>query len=436
MTSFPAEHIAQTDARQPEHRHVDSGNEPTRGNQSAEPGAPSAHTRPTHDQAAQNPPSQESAIRAVTSIATALLPINTLQKLLWQALGGAHHDQNVISKLTRWILQHPELQILVQLRAYERRGIRAIAPYDPEHQPGVFTIRIIKRNGKARIVFSPSDSDYVQAQYYLIGIIGPIAESVVHGDTCAYITGRGTESAIFKAINRTQRTPQCVWWQLDIQDCFNTIPTSVVIAVFPPQARKYIALVQQRHRELNSGASGLPQGHPISAAVVNVVINFLLAPIRHGLNEGTTVISYSDDITPVGPRDETMRIGREIEQTLRDHGMKLNPEKSRRDTPAQGRTMTLLGYELQWRAPQLPPVIGPRRRAYAQLTGAIANSLDRNHVEAIMRGWKNAYRLSNDPTHLHRMQDAIRDGFNRWHQLHTTRPMAPTPGDSLIPILT
>jgi hypothetical protein len=271
----------------------------------------------------------------------------------------------------------------------------------------------INRNGKQREVFSPEDLDYFQSQYFQIGIIGPVADDAVHTDTYAYITGKGIENAISKAIVTMIRSPDSVVQQDDIMDCFNTVPTRVAESTFPTRTWNYIENVRHRYRELTQ-ATGLPQGHPIAASVINVIINNLLLQIRQAYDAAITIIVYSDDLTLIGPRPTVMKVRAEIQAILAIYGMKLNPEKSRIARPVQGNTITLLGYEIEWQSPHSWPLIRPRRKAYRGLEESLADALDLNHSEAIKRGWQNAYRLTNDARHQTRMKLAIDSGMTRW----------------------
>jgi hypothetical protein len=279
---------------------------------------------------------------------------------------------------------------------------------------------------KQRTVFSPGDLDYCQSQFFQIGIIGPVADDTVHTDSYAYISGRGIENAISKAIVTTMGTQECVWQQDDIMDCFNTVPTRIAEPVFPTHTWNYIENVRHRYRELTQ-ATGLPQGHPVSASVINVVINTLLLPIRQAYDGTVIIIVYSDDLTLIGPRVTVKKARAEIQAILAGYGMKLNPKKSRIARPVQGHPITLLGYELEWTSPHSWPLIRPRRKAYHRLEESLADALDLNHAEAIERGWQNAYRLTNDARHQTRMKLAIESGMTRWRAT-THRTQGPDTG--------
>jgi hypothetical protein len=347
--------------------------------------------------------------------------LEILQRLLLEALRKGHLSASVIDKLVMAILRNPELAQMVRQRAHERRGLQVVPQFDPNHVPGVMQKKTIITRGKRRVVFSPTDVDYCQALYWLLGNIGPIADYSVHADTHAYVKGRGIDDAVESAITAINITTDCVCMQEDIADCFNTVPTGIVQTEFPPRVWNYIAQVCDRHRELMRAATGMPQGHPISAAVINVVINKLLMPIRQRYNGVAYIGTYSDDLTRAGPREIAMQARADISKVLAENGMMLNASKSRSARPTQGQPVTILGYELEWQTPQGRPLIRPRRRAYESLSAALAIAVDLNHAAAIIKGWQNAYRLTNDPRHLqrrHHRHKILRPSGKRFRRLH------------------
>ena len=355
--------------------------------------------------------------------------LDLLQQNLNAELSSSERDSSAIEGIETQILHSMELRTIVTQRAQERRGLQSVPAYDPDHVPGVLSKHTIKHSGKEREVFSPADLDYPQAQYYQIGIIGPVADYLVHANTYAYRTGMGTETAIIDAIAIASSRPDCMMFQEDIADCFGSIPAATVKPVFSPKAWNYVDGVRGRFRELVQGAPGLPQGHPIAASCVNVAIHFMLLPIRQRYAGIASILVYSDDITVAAPRGVALQIIAEIKAALAAHGMRLNPSKARATRPAQGKQINLLGYQLEWQKPQGWPVIRPQRKAYQRLADALANSVDNNHATAIKHGWANAYRLTNDPRHLDCMKSAIQDGTRRWRENSANRTQCPNPGD-------
>ncbi|MBK1817358.1 hypothetical protein JIN84_17185 [Luteolibacter yonseiensis] len=264
---------------------------------------------------------------------------------------------------------------------------------------------------KSRDVYSPMDEDYCQAQYYQMGIITPIAESVAHQDTHGFRLGRGVETAIQAVCAAQGKHADAVIIQVDVKDCFNTIPLGVAEEFFTPATWAYVKAVHSRYQEYTrSGAVGIPQGHPIAAGTTNIVISKLLHGVRARYEGVVDIIVYGDDITLTGPRASTRGAREEIRRTLQQQGMALNPAKSRETRTLRNEPIQLLGYELQWLSYDGAPVIRPKQSAYDRLTEGIATAIDLEHAQQIHQGWINAYRLSNDPRHGERVEWATNEG--------------------------
>ena len=78
-----------------------------------------------------------------------------------------------------------------------------------------------------------------------------------------------------------------------------------------------------------------------NASQENVIINVILSQTRQDYEGEVSLISYSDDLAIIGPREPVIQVRAKIQAILAIHGMKLNPEKSRIARPAQGKTISL-----------------------------------------------------------------------------------------------
>ncbi|MEO5915864.1 MAG: reverse transcriptase domain-containing protein [Luteolibacter sp.] len=348
--------------------------------------------------------------------------MSSLRYLHWKLLTdlqGPLRDEREVEKTTTRILHSSELEELVKTIAWQIRRIAHVASYDPGWTPGIPTkIVIQKDNGKTRTAWSPSNEDYVQQLYLLHGVVKPIVEANLSEQSHAFRSGHSTDTATGQVILAVKRLAgqNIQINQEDFTDCFTTAPTKLVGHHFPKIVTGRIDAIQGRYREVTMNEAwtpGLPQGFPLVPAIINLIIDKLIDPIRKRWKVSADIIVYADDITIIAPRGTARQIKQEMIEALSEHGMRLNRKKSRRTVPRLGNWLPLLGLEIEWDHASATPTIRPRGKAYSNLSEKLADAVDINEMNGITRGWRNAYIRCNDPHHPGKTTQAIKEGFLR-----------------------
>jgi len=336
-----------------------------------------------------------------------------LQVTLGQELRSSQPDVPHVERLCGEILSHPGLALAVAAHAKRKRKIVA-AQFQPAYQPGMPQRLEITKNGKRRTVWAPADHDYSQHLYLLLGIVSPIAEQTLGPYTHAFRQGHSTDTAINQVITAVKGTsgtnPQIL--QEDLRKCFHTLPLQIAEQHLPSTTYATIRAIHERYNQalgrFGKTASGLPQGTPLAPAIANIIIETILAPVRsRHQRTGVTIVTYGDDISIIGPRGPARDAKKDLSATLSKAGMKLHPDKSRTVSPKPGETLQLLGFEISWKTPGERPTIRPKPGAYSKLTEKIAKAITQKEVNAIIRGWTQAYALSNHIRHTPDRQQAI-----------------------------
>ncbi|MBX3742112.1 MAG: hypothetical protein KF712_14030 [Akkermansiaceae bacterium] len=329
-------------------------------------------------------------------------------------------DRSRIEQLEQTILQHPDLR--KQVTEHVRNGNRdvTVQAFDPSHRPGILRIVRIPKGTKVRITYSPDDRDYVQSLYWYLGILLPITESHLCDHTHAYRPRRGIQTEIRQILSviTTGYDHQVVIAQEDVKFCFDHAPIALILHMLPPWTAGQVILLQQRYREtvIPNGMrpQGGPQGHPAICALVNLVLDHILAPTRKRFEGHATLINFSDDFAFVGTGDYVREMRKEVQAALNAHGMTLNPDKRRTTRVGPGAKVIILGLEFEWMAADPRPIIRPKRQAYRNLSDKIAGATHNKHIQAIIRSWKAHYiALCNDADHDRRTQEAISEGLRR-----------------------
>jgi hypothetical protein len=354
-----------------------------------------------------------------------------LQMLLVAEMRSSTPVRSRIEQLEEAILHHSDLR--KQVTEHVRNGNRdiTIQPFDPNHRPGILRIVRIPKTTKVRITYSPDDRDYLQSLYWYLGILLPITESHLCDHTHAYRPKRGIETEVRQILSAvtTGYGHQVVIAQEDVKSCFDHAPVALILHMLPPWTAGQVILLQQRYREtvIPSGMrpQGGPQGHPAICALVNLVLDHILAPPRKRFEGSVTLINFSDDFAFVGTGDDVQEMRKEVQAALNAHGMTLNPDKRRTTYVGPGAKVIILGVELEWMSSYPRPIIRPKRQAYRNLSDKVAGATHNKHIQAITRSWKAHYdRLCNDPDQYRRTQIAISEGLRR-HSASNPPPPAP-----------
>jgi hypothetical protein len=330
---------------------------------------------------------------------------------------GSYGASAGLNEIEKAILESPITRRWVQKKSLERRGMTRIEEYDDHHIPGVLERILIKKDtGRTREVWAPTNEDYAQA-LYRIALANSLAEAIAHPNTHGFRIGRSYRTAIEDLLSHAKTPGVNAIMQIDIQDCFPTIPLT------PPKEKflrgrlaNYVEMVQRRGAEAmrRKGVigNGMPQGHPIAPAIATMAIDLLLKEIRERWDAAARIIAYADDISIVTKDLATAtRVLEDIKQTFGRHGMAIHPDKTSITDPTKGQKMEILGHEVNWGLGQADPIIAPRPRAFARLTEKVATAIGAKEVRRIVDGWINAYSLSNDPELNRRVNDAVAKGL-------------------------
>lgn len=336
-----------------------------------------------------------------------------------------------LGQIEHLILHHPELGHRVNEHLRKSTRDTSIRAFDPNHKPGILKVVRIQNEAKVRLTYSPDDTDYTQSLYWYLGILLPLAESMLSDHSHAYRPNRniGTEmKQILMAISGGDH--RTVIAQEDVKSCFDNLPIAVIHHLLPSQTREQVMLLQQRYRETIAShglrPKGGPQGHPAVCALINMAMDFILAAVRQQYKGQAVLINFSDDLTMVGPEHIIRDMRNDAKVALRAHNVTLNPKKSRLTRVELGAKTTILGLELEWMTSTTDPVIRPKQQAYRNLTEKIAAAVHNRSKEAIITSWKAHYNsLCNDPDHQRRTQSAIVEGLRRLFAgtPPTTRPV-------------
>lgn len=346
--------------------------------------------------------------------------LTLLQTLLVAEMGHRSSNRSQVEQLEQDILQHPDLHMKVT--EHVRNGNRDVPvhEFDPNHRPGILRIVKIPKGTKIRITYSPDDRDYVQSLYWYLGILLPITESLLCDHTHAYRPKRGIETELRQVLSAvtTGYDHQVVIGQEDVKSCFDHARIALVLHKLPPWTAGQVILLQQRYREtvIPSGMrpQGGPQGHPAICALVNMVLDHILAPIRNRFEGRAILINFSDDFAFVGTGNDVREMRKEVQSALKAHGMTLNPDKHRTTRVGPGAKVIILGLELEWMTSNPRPIIRPKRQAYMNLSDKVAGTIHNKHIRSITGSWKAHYDgLCNDADHDSRTRTAISEGLRR-----------------------
>lgn len=313
------------------------------------------------------------------------------------------------------LLVDPEVHLEAVERARTKGRMQMMTAFDPQHIQGLLRrVTISKPDGSVRETWSPTDADYSWSCYFHFGILRPMLKGLSNPGTHAYIPKRGTNTATSQLIATVSQYPEPYVIQTDIKNWFPTVPMKPVLNMLPPMTAQAALQTHLRYRQARGGGTslqGLPQGHPLSAAIATLVFDRILTQTRSRFATNTAIIAYSDDVTIVARSERAAETAMaHMEAALNQHDVHLNHKKTRKIQPRREDTMDYLGYRIDWPGSGQKPRIRPSAKAYRRLAERLARSYGPTDITGVIRGWLNAYRLTNDPE-AQRELDALMRSF-------------------------
>ena len=187
--------------------------------------------------------------------------------------------------------------------------------------------------------------------------------------------------------------------------------------MLPPKTAHTTLQIHHRYRQAIGGGKpyqGLPQGHPMAAAVATLTLDKILKETRASFAANASTNAFADDMTMVAQDHSTAdELVAHMGAALSRYGVQLNPTKTRWAQPRRGGSMQYLGYHIDWPDGGSGPRIRPTDRAYYRLAERLRNCIGPNMAAEVIRGWMEAYRLTNDPGARNELNALVRSA--QWH---------------------
>jgi CRISPR-associated protein Cas1 len=282
-----------------------------------------ARKRPTHARRRKHPLDGASLFHKAVSVEG----LNAGWQRVWRNQGAAGGDGMSVTAFS--------------LGAPERIAALSVALREGSYRPGLLRqVSIPKESGGLRKLTIPCVRDRV-AQSAVAQVLTPELDTEMEDASYGYRPGRGVADAVRRV--ELLRRQGYVWTlDADIDDFFDTIPidaliTRVLRSVSDGPLVELIALW------LEQGAvqgRGVAQGSPLSPLLANLYLDTLDEEMSAG---GVRIVRYADDFVVLAKDRPAVEAARgRIERLLSDHGLKLDPEKTR--IRAYDETLRFLGH--------------------------------------------------------------------------------------------
>lgn len=196
------------------------------------------------------------------------------------------------------------------------------------YRPGPLrVVHIPKASGSKRKLTIPSLRDRV-AQSAVTQILTPLLDAEMEDASFGYRPGRGVADAV-KRVEMLRR--QGFVWTIDadIDDFFDTIPIDALMTRFGASVSDS-PLTDLVAVWLEQGAvlgRGIAQGSPLSPLLANLYLDALDEEFSR---KGLRIVRYADDFLVLAKDRPSAEAGFvKVEKLLGEHGLKLDPQKTR-----------------------------------------------------------------------------------------------------------
>lgn len=267
------------------------------------------------------------------------------------------------------------------------------------HPKPLKRIWIPKPDGTKRGLAVPCVEDRV-VHTAVAKVVYSVFESEFGPDCYAYVRGRSALDAV-QRIQREGRLGQGWVFESDLSKFFDTIPQERLINKLAVRMAdgSFLKLVRSILRSgvlgerPGEGKVGVPQGSPLSPILANVY----LADFDRKIGSHHSFVRYADDVVALcATKEEAELTGREMEETLREEGLRLKPEKTHIVRLSEG--VEFLGYRITaWKAEPSAKSVRKFQEKIRSLTmrhetRPLAEVVQR--VMPVVQGWSNYFRLS------------------------------------------
>ena len=292
-------------------------------------------------------------------------------------------------------------------------------------------VDIPKSNGKMRTLQIPCIRDRV-----VQGALKLILEAIFEAHFCPNSYGFRPKRSPHRALAEVRRSVlrrMTTVIDVDLSQYFDTIQHAALIrkiarVVQDPQVLRLVKQVLK-----SSGKIGAPQGGPLSPLLANIYLNdvdWAFDAIRRKTAEGSyEAINYhrfADDIVITvsghsSKRGWAERALQRLHEQLEPLGVTLNTEKTKMVNTLRGEPFGFLGFELR-RVPKATKsghflLITPKKKACLAVRAKIRESIRRGgsaplpkiiaHINAILRGWVNYFRVGNASRAFSNLRDYV-----------------------------
>jgi CRISPR-associated protein Cas1 len=233
------------------------------------------------------------------------------------------------------------------------------------------------------------------AQSSLAQILTPLLDKEMEEGSFGYRPGRSVADAVRRV--EALRRQGFVWTiDADIDDFFDTIPIDALMARFSASVSDS-PLSDLVALWLEQGATrgrGIAQGSPLSPLLANLYLDALDETLSRG---GLRIVRYADDFLVLAKDRPAAEAGfAKVEKLLAEHGLKLDPQKTR--IAAYDDTLRFLGHMFVrgWSSGYDPRMADPQSDAQDRTARALARLAeeDRRCAEAAGEAAEDEARVS------------------------------------------
>lgn len=292
-------------------------------------------------------------------------------------------------------------------------------------------VDIPKSNGKMRTLQIPCIRDRV-----VQGALKLILEAIFEAHFCPNSYGFRPKRSPHRALAEVRRSVlrrMTTVIDVDLSQYFDTIQHAVLLdkiarVVQDPQVLRLVKQVLK-----SSGKIGAPQGGPLSPLLANIYLNevdWTFDAIRRKTAEGPyEAVNYhrfADDIVITvsghsSKRGWAERALQRLHEQLEPLGVTLNTEKTKMVNTLTEEPFGFLGFELR-RVPKKTKsgyslLMTPKKKACLAVRAKIRESIRRGgsaplpkiiaHINAILRGWANYFRVGNANRAFSNLRDYV-----------------------------